>query len=186
MGLLLRYTQKDQSIRSVGDAPHGVLAVASPPEGVTFVVDGSWLPEASVTGIEMQHVDTPGGIPATATPVSVDDVLDGCDTDAERMYVLTAPALAVQHAADMNAARMPPCSVEMVQAHVDSVSKGERVLVVDDLLATGGTAEATGILMKKLGAEVVGYSFVIELGFIPGRAKLGADKVHSLINYQSP
>src|SRR4051812_20368322 len=75
---------------------------------------------------------------------------------------------------------------DVVQAHVDSVTNGERVLIVDDLLATGGTAEATGMLMKKLGAEVIGYSFVVELGFIPGRARLGAEKVHSLINYESP
>ena len=75
---------------------------------------------------------------------------------------------------------------DVVQAHVDSVSKGEKVLIVDDLLATGGTAEATGMLMAKLGAEVVGYSFVIELGFIPGRARIGGDKVHSLINFEKP
>ena len=75
---------------------------------------------------------------------------------------------------------------DVVQAHVDSVTKGEKVLIVDDLLATGGTAEAAGALMKTLGGEVVGYSFVIELGFINGRARLGADKVHSLINVESP
>ena len=75
---------------------------------------------------------------------------------------------------------------DVVQAHVDSVSKGERVLIVDDLLATGGTAEATGMLMRKLGGVVAGYAFVIELGFIPGRARLGGDKVHSLINFETP
>ncbi len=75
---------------------------------------------------------------------------------------------------------------DVVQAHVDSVTKGEKVLIVDDLLATGGTAEASGALMTRLGAVVVGYSFVIELGFIGGRARLGAGKVHSLINYEAP
>ena len=75
---------------------------------------------------------------------------------------------------------------DVVQAHVDSVSKGERVLIVDDLLATGGTAEATGMLMRKLGAVIAGYAFVIELGFIPGRLKLGGDKVFSLINFETP
>ena len=75
---------------------------------------------------------------------------------------------------------------DVVQAHVDSVTKGERVLIVDDLLATGGTAEATGALMAKLGGDVVGYSFVIELGFIAGRARLGAEKVHSLIRVEAP
>ncbi|MBS1148849.1 MAG: adenine phosphoribosyltransferase [Myxococcaceae bacterium] len=75
---------------------------------------------------------------------------------------------------------------DVVQAHVDSVGKGEKVLIIDDLLATGGTAEATGTLMRKLGGVVVGYSFVIELGFINGRKRLGADKVHSLINVEAP
>ncbi len=75
---------------------------------------------------------------------------------------------------------------DSVQAHVDSVVPGEKVLIVDDLLATGGTAEATGALMKKLGADVVGYAFVIELSFINGRARLGADKVHSLITVETP
>jgi adenine phosphoribosyltransferase len=75
---------------------------------------------------------------------------------------------------------------DTIQAHVDSVTPGERVLIVDDLLATGGTAAAAGALMRKLGAEIEGYSFVVELGFIPGRARLGSDRVHSLINYERP
>ncbi len=60
------------------------------------------------------------------------------------------------------------------------------MLIVDDLLATGGTAEATGALMARLGATVMGYAFVVELGFIPGRARLGADRVHALIHYEKP
>ncbi len=75
---------------------------------------------------------------------------------------------------------------DVVQAHVDSVTKGEKVVIVDDLLATGGTAEATGLLMKKLGGDVVGYAFVVELDFIGGRKRLGADKVHSLIHVEAP
>jgi adenine phosphoribosyltransferase len=59
-----------------------------------------------------------------------------------------------------------------LEAHTDTVKKGERVLIVDDLLATGGTARATVELLRELGAEVVGAAFLIELGFLPGRGVL--------------
>jgi len=59
-----------------------------------------------------------------------------------------------------------------LEAHVDLVRPGERVVVVDDLLATGGTADAAVALCKELGAEIVEASFLIELGFLDGRQKL--------------
>ena len=59
-----------------------------------------------------------------------------------------------------------------LEAHVDTVEPGERVLVLDDLLATGGTARATVELMRELNAEVVGTAFLVELGFLQGRGIL--------------
>ena len=59
-----------------------------------------------------------------------------------------------------------------LQAHIDTVKPGERVLVVDDLLATGGTARAAVELLRELGAEVVGAAFLVELAFLPGRQVL--------------
>jgi adenine phosphoribosyltransferase len=70
-----------------------------------------------------------------------------------------------------------------LQLHEDSVGRGDRVLIVDDLLATGGTAEATARLVTKLGAEVVGFSVLISLDFLPGRERLGREKVCALISY---
>ena len=70
-----------------------------------------------------------------------------------------------------------------LEVHTDAVTPGQKVLIVDDLLATGGTAEATGKLVEQLGGEVVGYAFVIELGFLDGRAKLGDVPVDSLVIY---
>jgi adenine phosphoribosyltransferase len=61
-----------------------------------------------------------------------------------------------------------------------NVTKGENILIVDDVLATGGTAAATGQLCEKLGGNVVGYSFFIEIGFLQGRKKL-SQTVHSLL-----
>jgi adenine phosphoribosyltransferase len=70
-----------------------------------------------------------------------------------------------------------------LQLHEDAVARGDRVLIVDDLLATGGTAEATAKLVTKLGAEVVGFSILISLDFLPGRERLGRDKVCALLSY---
>jgi adenine phosphoribosyltransferase len=70
-----------------------------------------------------------------------------------------------------------------LELHIDAVGPGERVLVVDDVLATGGTAEAVGRLVARQGAELVAYSFLVELGFLHGARKLGAGKVHALIAY---
>ncbi|MCX6640588.1 MAG: adenine phosphoribosyltransferase [bacterium] len=74
---------------------------------------------------------------------------------------------------------------DSIEMHVDSVQKGERVLVVDDLLATGGTAAAACKLVEKLGGVVAGVSFLIELSFIPGREKLKGRKISVLIDYKS-
>ena len=74
---------------------------------------------------------------------------------------------------------------DALEMHVDAVPKGARVLVHDDLLATGGTAKAKIDLVEQLGAEVVGLAFVVELSFLGGRDKLYPYRVHSLIQYDS-
>lgn len=72
---------------------------------------------------------------------------------------------------------------DSLEIHVDAVSNGQRVLIVDDLLATGGTAGAAAKLVAGLGGVVVGYSFVIELDFLAGRKNLGDTQVNALIHY---
>src|SRR4051812_5270223 len=72
---------------------------------------------------------------------------------------------------------------DALEAHVDAVSKGQRVVIVDDLLATGGTAGATCELVKKLGGTVQECAFVIELGFLDGKKKLSPTPVFSLLQY---
>jgi len=69
-----------------------------------------------------------------------------------------------------------------LEMHVDAIAKGDRVLVVDDLLATGGTARATLDLIRSLGGEVVEAVFLVELGFLHGRDRLDAP-VRSLVRY---
>jgi len=67
--------------------------------------------------------------------------------------------------------------------HDDSVKKGDRVIIIDDLLATGGTIQATIDLVEKLGGEVVGIAFLIELADLNGRKKLGKYDILTLITY---
>jgi adenine phosphoribosyltransferase len=70
-----------------------------------------------------------------------------------------------------------------LEIHNDAVGRGQRVLIVDDLLATGGTAAATARLLDRLGAELVGYAFLIELGGLNGRAALNGSQVTAFLRY---
>jgi len=74
---------------------------------------------------------------------------------------------------------------DLLEVHHDAIQPGERVLVVDDVMATGGTAAATARLVAKLGGEVVGFGFIIELDFMGGRAKLSDSEIVSLLRYHS-
>ena len=70
-----------------------------------------------------------------------------------------------------------------VAMHVDALKRGARVLLIDDLLATGGTAAAATSLVEKLGGKILEVSFLIELGFLNGREKLKQYSIRSLVNY---
>lgn len=70
-----------------------------------------------------------------------------------------------------------------LEMHKDAIQKGQSVLIVDDLLATGGTADATAKLVEKLGGKVAGLGFVVELDFLKGRNKLKGYDVMSLLHY---
>jgi adenine phosphoribosyltransferase len=72
---------------------------------------------------------------------------------------------------------------DALEVHADSIVRGQRVLVHDDVLATGGTAKAKCELVEQLGGEVVGVLFIISLEFLNGRERLSAYDVHSLIEY---
>lgn len=72
---------------------------------------------------------------------------------------------------------------DALEMHQDAIRNGQRVLIVDDLLATGGTARATTDLVKKLGGHVHGLAFLIELVGLSGRAKLPGENVHTVLQY---
>lgn len=109
---------------------------------------------------------------------------------------LLAQALAIPFIPVRKAGKLPYHKIQQeysleygkasIEMHIDAVHKGERVLVHDDLLATGGTASAAGNLIQKLGGVVAGFSFVINLAFLPGEKNLESEfgvKPHYLISY---
>jgi adenine phosphoribosyltransferase len=70
-----------------------------------------------------------------------------------------------------------------LEIHSDAIREGQRVLIVDDLLATGGTVMGTIELVRRLGGEIAGLSFMVELGALKGREKLGEYEIHALLTY---
>ena len=116
---------------------------------------------------------------------------------AEARGFLFGPALARELGAGFALARKPGSlphrtirteyaleyGTNVLELHEDAIGAGARVLVHDDLLATGGTAKALCSLVEQLGGEVVGCAFVIELAFLPGREALAPHDVQSLISY---
>jgi adenine phosphoribosyltransferase len=74
---------------------------------------------------------------------------------------------------------------DCLEIHSDAVEPGQRVLIVDDVLATGGTAAATTALVRRLGGDVRALAFLVELEFLNGRAKLGGEEIHSVLKYAS-
>jgi adenine phosphoribosyltransferase len=73
--------------------------------------------------------------------------------------------------------------VDALEMHADALADGARVLLHDDLLATGGTAKATTDLVEQIGGTVVGLSFLVELAFLSGRDKLAGRSIHSVLTY---
>jgi adenine phosphoribosyltransferase len=87
------------------------------------------------------------------------------------------PAKAIKETYDLEYGK------DALEIHADAVDKGQRVLIVDDVLATGGTASAAALLVKKLGGQLCGLAFLIELLFLNGKARLTGERVYSVLQY---
>jgi adenine phosphoribosyltransferase len=134
------------------------------------------------------------GLAEYAAALSVD-----CVVAAEARGFLLGPALALELGAGFVLARKPgklphetigaeyelEYGAARLELHADAVRPGTRVLVHDDLLATGGTARALCELVQALGGEVVGCGFLVELAFLDGRVSLAPHDVHALLTYES-
>ena len=133
-----------------------------------------------------------GGLADYARPRDVDVVVA-----AEARGFLLGPPLALELGAGFVLARKPgklpratvraeyllEYGIDALELHTDAVARGARVLIHDDLLATGGTAEALCELVQQLGGEVVGCAFLIELAPLRGRDRLRGLDVHALLRY---
>jgi adenine phosphoribosyltransferase len=138
--------------------------------------------------------DAVSGLAGYARGLAVDYVIA-----AEARGFLLGPALAVELGAGFALARRPgklphetisaeymlEYGVGELELHTDALRPGARVLVHDDLLATGGTARALCELAQRAGGEVVGCGFLIELAFLNGRERLAPHDAHALITYTS-
>jgi adenine phosphoribosyltransferase len=171
--------QLKQLIREVPDFPkvginfYDITTLLKQPEGLRLTVD------ALAAEFEGESIDTVVGVEA-------------------RGFIF-APALAYHLGAGFVPVRKPkklPAETSSIsydleygqdtlEIHRDGIGDGHRVIIADDLLATGGTARAVVDLVEGLGGKVVGLVFVVELEFLPGREKLAGYDVRSLIKYQS-
>jgi adenine phosphoribosyltransferase len=143
-------------------------------------------------GAALEHAV--GALAELARPMRPDYVVA-----AEARGFLLGPALAIELGAGFVLARKPgklphetisaeyelEYGTNALEVHSDALRSGARVLVHDDLLATGGTAAALCELVERLGAEVVGASFLIELAFVGGRRLLEGREVHALLSYEA-
>ena len=76
-------------------------------------------------------------------------------------------------------------NTDRIEMHEDAIEPGQKVLIVDDVLATGGTMKATTDIVEELGGEIIGITFLMELDFLKGREKLKKYKINSLLHYES-
>ena len=111
-----------------------------------------------------------------------------------RVWIVTALALGAGFVPVRKQGKLPFTTIresyeleygtDTIEMHIDAVSETDRVLIHDDVIATGGTAAATHRLAQFAGGRVVGFSFLIELGFLDGRSRLPADAdFHALLSY---
>ena len=101
--------------------------------------------------------------------------LDAGFVPVRKLGKLPAETISVEYALEYG--------TNTLEVHKDAIQPGQKVLIVDDLLATGGTVLGTIDLVKQLKAENVGLSFLVELQFLKGRARLGGYDIHSVIQY---
>jgi adenine phosphoribosyltransferase len=161
------------------------------------------IPDFPKPGIQFKDI-TPLLLDAGALRAAVGELADWVrprDVDfvvaAEARGFILGAALAIELGAGFVPARKPgklpsdvisaeyilEYGVDALELHADALAHGARVLVHDDLLATGGTARALAELVQGTGAEIVGCAFLVELGFLGGRERLEGYDVHALLTY---
>jgi adenine phosphoribosyltransferase len=190
--------------RSQARAPSAQRGTGRPAEDYlrTFIRD---IPDFPKPGIVFKDIT-----PLLLDPAALDAAVDGLATAVRPLrvdYVIAAEArgfilgaaLARELGAGFVPARKPgklphetvsaeytlEYGLDALEVHADALAGGARVLIHDDLLATGGTAGAVCDLVESLGAEIAACAFLVELSFLGGRARLAPHQVHALIDYSA-
>jgi adenine phosphoribosyltransferase len=164
-------------IRHVPDFPkpgilfYDVTTLLRDPEGFGLAIDSIAAP-FKTSGIELVvGIESRGFILGSAV------------ADRIRAGFVPVRKLGKLPAATVRASYALEYGTDSLEMHSDAITGGQRVLVVDDLLATGGTANATVQLVKQLGGNVAGVAFLIELAALNGRSKLAGENVHVVLTY---
>ena len=164
-------------IREVPDFPkpginfYDITTLLKQPEGLRKTVD------ALAAQYEGTNIDTVIGVEARGfifAPALAYHLNAGF-VPVRKPKKLPAPCERVEYALEYG--------TDILEVHRDAIQSGQKVLIVDDVLATGGTAAATARLVEKVGGKVAGLGFVIELDFLHGREKLNGYDIYSLLRY---
>jgi len=164
-------------IRHVPDFPkagilfYDITTLLRDPQGFHSVVDSLSRPFADAKVDIVVGIESRGFILGGA----VADRLGAGFSPVRKPGKLPAKTLAEQYALEYGS--------DSLEIHDDAVSPGQRVLIVDDVIATGGTAKATASLVRRLGGTVVGLAFLIELEALKGRAQLDGEQLYSVLKY---
>ena len=164
-------------IRHVPDFPkpgilfYDITTLLRDPEGFRLVVDQLSLP------FKDQGIDLVIGIESRGFILggAVADRLNAGFTPVRKPGKL--PAACVRESYELE------YGTDSLEIHEDAIGKGQKVLIVDDVIATGGTAKATAALVRRLGGELYGLAFLIELLFLNGRTKLANERIFSVLQY---
>jgi adenine phosphoribosyltransferase len=164
-------------IRNVPDFPragilfYDITTLLQEPEGFRLAIDAITLP------FRDQQIDLVVGIESRGFifGAAVADRIDAGFAPVRKPGKLPSSTIRASYDLEYGS--------DSLEMHADAVRDGQRTIIIDDLLATGGTARATTDLVKKLGGQVVGLGFLIELAALNGRAKLTGESVHSVLKY---
>jgi adenine phosphoribosyltransferase len=164
-------------IREVPDWPKkGILFY----DVTTLLKDGARFKEAIdalIAPYRNKHVDVVAGIEARgfifAPPVAY--ALDAGFVPVRKPGKLPAATFRASYALEYG--------TDCLEVHQDAIQQGQRVLIVDDLIATGGTAKAVADLVERMGGKVVGLAFLVELCFLDGRSRLSGYELTTLLRY---
>jgi adenine phosphoribosyltransferase len=174
---MMTMDQLKTKIRHVPDFPkagilfYDITTLLQDPQGLHLAIDSLAMP------FRDQHIDLVVGVESRGFifGAAVADRIGAGFSPVRKPGKLPSTTIAAHYDLEYGS--------DSLEIHADAVKKGQRVLIVDDLLATGGTARATTELVESLGGTVVALDFLIELVALDGRGKLGGQHVHTVLKY---